>query len=35
MAVYAVDVVFVARLGTVELAAATLGVFLYNLFGGA
>jgi MATE family multidrug resistance protein len=31
MAVYAVDVVFVARLGTVEFAAATLGVFLYSL----
>ncbi|MDE0880265.1 MAG: MATE family efflux transporter [Sphingomonas bacterium] len=29
MAVYAIDVVFVARLGTVELAAATLGVYLY------
>ena len=31
MAVYAVDVIFVARLGTVEFAAATLGVFLYSL----
>ena len=31
MAVAAVDVIFVARLGTVELAAATLGVFLFNL----
>ena len=31
MAVSAVDVIFVARLGTVELAAATLGVFLFNL----
>ncbi|SEN37381.1 multidrug resistance protein, MATE family [Sphingomonas gellani] len=31
MAVYAVDVVFVARLGTRELAAATLGVFLFSL----
>ena len=31
MAVYAVDVVFVARLGTVEFAAATLGVFLYGI----
>ena len=31
MAVYAVDVVFVARLGTVELAAATLGVYLYSV----
>ena len=32
MAVYAIDVMFVARLGTVEFAAATLGVFLYSLF---
>ncbi|MES2754984.1 MAG: MATE family efflux transporter [Pseudomonadota bacterium] len=32
MAVYAVDVVFVAQLGTVEFAAATLGVFLFRLF---
>lgn len=32
MAVAAVDVIFVARLGTVDLAAATLGVFLFNLF---
>ena len=31
MAIYAVDVVFVARLGTVELAAATLGVYLYSV----
>lgn len=31
MGVFAVDVIFVARLGTVELAAATLGVFLLNL----
>jgi len=31
MAVYAIDVVFVARLTTVELAASTLGVFLYGL----
>ena len=31
MAVYAVDVMFVARLGTIEFAAATLGVFLYSL----
>ncbi|WP_066800502.1 MATE family efflux transporter [Sphingomonas soli] len=31
MAVSAVDVIFVARLGTVELAAATLGVFLFNI----
>ncbi|WP_375402678.1 MATE family efflux transporter [uncultured Sphingomonas sp.] len=31
MAVYAVDVVFVARLGEVEFAAATLGVYLYGL----
>ncbi len=31
MAVYAVDVVFVARLGTVELAAATLGVYAYSV----
>jgi len=31
MAVYAVDVVFVARLGTVPLAAATLGVYLYSV----
>ena len=31
MAVAAVDVIFVARLGTVELAAATLGVFLFNI----
>lgn len=31
MAVWAIDVVFVARLGTVEFAAATLGVFLYSL----
>ncbi|WEK42697.1 MAG: MATE family efflux transporter [Candidatus Sphingomonas colombiensis] len=31
MAVAAVDVIFVARLGTIELAAATLGVFLFNV----
>ncbi len=31
MAVYAVDVVFVARLGEVELAAATLGVYIYGV----
>ncbi len=31
MAVSGVDVIFVARLGTVELAAATLGVFLFNI----
>ncbi|WP_298670150.1 MATE family efflux transporter [uncultured Sphingomonas sp.] len=31
MAVAAVDVIFVARLGTIELAAATLGVFLFNM----
>jgi putative MATE family efflux protein len=31
MAVYGVDVIFVARLGTVEFAAATLGVFLFSL----
>ena len=31
MAVYAVDVMFVARLGTVEFAASTLGVFLLSL----
>lgn len=31
MAVYAVDVVFVARLGEAELAAATLGVYLYSI----
>ncbi|HEU0065740.1 MAG TPA: MATE family efflux transporter [Sphingomonas sp.] len=31
MAVYAVDTIFVARLGTVEFAAATLGVFLFSL----
>ncbi|KQN00287.1 MATE family efflux transporter [Sphingomonas sp. Leaf25] len=31
MAVYAVDVVFVVRLGTVELAAATLGVYAYSV----
>ncbi|WP_326525022.1 MATE family efflux transporter [Sphingomonas sp.] len=33
MAVYAVDVVFVARLGARELASATLGVFLFSLLG--
>lgn len=31
MGVYAIDVVFVARLGTVEFAAATLGVFVFSL----
>jgi MATE family multidrug resistance protein len=31
MAVFAVDVVFVARLGTIELAAATIAVFLFNV----
>ena len=31
MAVFAVDVVFVARLGPTEFAAATLGVFLFNI----
>ena len=31
MAVYAIDVIFVARLGTRRLAAATLGVFLFGL----
>lgn len=31
MAVYAIDVVFVARLGATEFAAATLGVFLFSL----
>ena len=31
MAIAAVDVIFVARLGTVDLAAATLGVFLFNI----
>lgn len=31
MAIYAVDVMFVARLGTVEFAAATLGVFLVSI----
>jgi putative MATE family efflux protein len=31
MAVAAVDVIFVARLGTVEFAAATLGVFMFTL----
>lgn len=31
MAVYAVDVIFVARLGTIDFAAATLGVFLFSL----
>jgi MATE family multidrug resistance protein len=32
MAVYAVDVMFVSRLGPVDFAAATLGVFLFSLF---
>jgi len=31
MAVYAVDVMFVARLGPIEFAASTLGVFLFSL----
>lgn len=31
MAVYAVDVIFVARLGPIDFAAATLGVFLFSL----
>lgn len=31
MAVYAVDVIFVARLNPVDFAAATLGVFLYSV----
>lgn len=31
MAIAAIDVVFVARLGAVDLAAATLGVFVFNL----
>jgi len=31
MAIAAVDVVFVARLGAIELAAATLAAFLFNL----
>ncbi|MEH3037081.1 MAG: MATE family efflux transporter [Sphingomonas adhaesiva] len=31
MGVYAVDVIFVARLGARELAAATLGVYLYSV----
>ena len=31
MAVAGVDVIFVARLGTIDFAAATLGVFLFNL----
>jgi putative MATE family efflux protein len=31
MAVYAVDVIFVSRLGPVDFAAATLGVFLLSL----
>ena len=31
MAVFFIDVVFVARLGTTDFAAATLGVFLYSL----
>ena len=32
MGVYAIDVMFVARLSTVDFAAATLGVFLLSLF---
>lgn len=31
MGVYAIDVMFVARLGTVEFAAATLGVFVFSV----
>lgn len=31
MAVYAIDVVFVARLGAAEFAASTLGVFLFGM----
>lgn len=31
MAVYSIDVIFVARLGTAELAAATLGVYVYSV----
>ena len=31
MSIYAVDVMFVARLGAVDFAAATLGVFLFSL----
>jgi putative MATE family efflux protein len=31
MAVYAVDVMFVSRLGTIDFAAATLGVYLFSL----
>ena len=31
MAVFAIDVFFVAQLGTVEFAAATLGVFLFSI----
>ena len=31
MAISAVDVIFVARLGAYDLAAATLGSFLFNL----
>ncbi|TPG38963.1 MATE family efflux transporter [Sphingomonas koreensis] len=31
MAVYASDVIFIARLGTAALAAATLGVYLYSV----
>ncbi|MBX9730222.1 MAG: MATE family efflux transporter [Sphingomonas sp.] len=31
MAVYAIDVIFVARLNPVDFAAATLGVFLYSV----
>ncbi|KTT70464.1 multidrug transporter [Sphingomonas endophytica] len=32
MAVFAVDVVFVARLGPTEFAAATLGVYIFHIF---
>ena len=31
MAIYAVDVMFVARLGTIDFAAATLGIFLVSI----
>ncbi len=31
MGVYSIDVIFVARLGTTELAAATLGVYVYGV----
>ena len=35
MAIYAIDVMFVARLGKIEFAAATLGVFMVSLIGWA